>query len=106
VPFAQDAAVAADQVDAQNAAVFQLQSEREPDPIGRIAGGIEINGTFNPMNAGNRQTGVLHEALVAGDRVFDGAECRTIQDQFSAAGKFFDKFHHLPLITRLSRTIQ
>jgi hypothetical protein len=112
VSFAQDAAIAADQVDAKNPSVFELYCERESDPIGRIAGGIEIDGAFNAVKAGNRQTGVVDECLVTGDRVLDRAKNRSVQDQFSAARKLFDEFHH-PLnplnpwlITRLSRTIQ
>jgi hypothetical protein len=106
VSFAQDAAILANQRYAQDTAVLELQREWQTNPISGIAGWIEIDGAFDAVKAGNRQTGVVDECLVPGDRVLYRAQSRTIQDQFSAAREFFDEFHHLRLITRLSRTIQ
>jgi hypothetical protein len=106
VSFAQNPAIIADQVDAEYSSVFELEGEWKTDPIAGVIGRIKIDGAFDAVKAGDRKTGVIDESLVTSNRVFDSAQSCSIQDQFSAAGKFFDKFKHLRLITRLSRTIQ
>ena len=95
VTFAQNAAIIADQMDAEDSSVFELQRERQTDPVSRIAGGIEIDGAFDAVKAGDRQTGVLDESLMPRDGVMHGAERRPVQNQFSVACEFFNKFHHL-----------
>jgi hypothetical protein len=81
-------------MNAENSSVFDLEREWQPDPISRIAGGIKIDGAFDAMKTGNRQAGVIDESLVSSDRVFDSAESRPVQYQFSTASEFFNKFHH------------
>jgi hypothetical protein len=95
VTFAQNPAVIINQMNAEDSSVFELQRERQTDPVSRIAGGIEIDGTFDTVKAGNWQTGVLDESLMPRDGVMHGAERRPVQNQFSDARELFDKFHHL-----------
>src|SRR5262249_55097275 len=81
-------------MDAENSSVFELEGEWQTDPIGGIISRIKVDGTFDAVKSGNRQTGVVDECLVSSDRVFDVAQNRSIQNQFSAASKFFDKLKH------------
>jgi hypothetical protein len=106
VPFAENAPVIADQVDSKDSSVFDLECEWQTNPIRRIMSWIEIDGAFDTMKARNGQTGVIDERLMARDRVVDRPQSRSVQDQFSMACDLFDEFHHLSVITRLSRTIQ
>ena len=69
VSFAENAAVIADQVDAEDSSVFEFQGERKTDPISGIAGRIKIDRTFDAVQTGNRQAGVVDKTLIACDRV-------------------------------------
>jgi len=81
-------------MNAEDSSIFEFECEWETNPISGIIGGIKINRAFDAMKTGNRQTGVVHECLVPGNRIFDTAKSRPVQHQFSAAGQFFDKFKH------------
>ena len=94
VPFAEDSATCVDNGDPQGAPIFEPQSQRNVDPFGEIQGRIGLYRTFDKEKARDGQAGTLHQPLMAADSIANLAQRVLPADQFSEAGKFFDKFQH------------
>ena len=69
--FAEDTAVVVNDRNSENPATFKFQAQRRADPFASIRTGIEFDGAFDPVKAGNRKAGAFHHALEPPDTILN-----------------------------------
>jgi len=92
MPLAEDAATRVDHYDPQGLSIVEPQCQSNVNPFGGIDGSVEIDRAFDPEEAGYRQAGTLHHALIPADFVRNPVQSMRPTDQFSEAGDFFYEF--------------
>jgi len=109
VSFAEQAPIARRQHHPERAAVFQPERQRPADE--RDIGDLEIRGSFDPVQARDRQAVAFEHPLIARDRVAHRSQDGLLVHEFTGTGQLLneceDRVRHLfilPTITRSSYT--
>jgi len=103
VPFAEKAAVPPSQNDSKCAAVFQPQRERLSDQ--RHVGHLEVGGSFDPVNAGNRHAGADEHPLIPRDGVAHPSQDGALVFQVARAREFLNELERRVLHAFILLTI-
>jgi hypothetical protein len=94
VTLAEDSAIRADKADSKHAAIFTFQVQRDVYPFAWINILIEFYEAFNSMKAGDWKARAFRHSLKPADLISNFAHRCAVQNQFSAAGDFFNALHH------------
>ena len=93
MPLGEDAAIGARDGNPQRPAIFESQRDRRTNQRTQIRGSVD--GSLDPVQAGNRQPRSLDDALIARNPVADLADDVAIGCQIPNAGALLDELHHL-----------
>ena len=92
--LAEDSAIRAEKADSKHAAIFKFQVQRDADPFAWINVLIEFYEAFNSVKAGDWKARAFRHSLKPADFISNFAQRCAVQNQFTAAGDFFNAFHH------------
>ena len=98
VPAFLDAAALAGQLDAEVAAILELERENRPDEIARIAGGIEVDAAGQRPLARYRKSRLADHALEHAEFVANLPDDSVVLNQVSSARALLDQFHHVQIL--------
>jgi hypothetical protein len=92
--FAEDAAGAIDENDAQCSAIVESQRQRNVEAVGSVPRGFCVDLALDAKETRDRKPGTVHQTLIPADLIVNPSQGAVIPNQFSEAGTFFDEFEH------------
>jgi hypothetical protein len=102
--FAENPAISGNEPDPKHSTVVEPKREGNSNPVPGVPTRIDIDGSLDSKEAGNRKAGAFRHSLIAKNTIRHAAETFSIPQKFSHSGNFFDKLHTNSLVSPIQRT--